>query len=203
GTYSLTKTTDGGASWNVIPSVSASTFFSSRIIFPSTNNAILMGQDVTNGNEIMRSTDGLGTWTPISLGLPPDYNSLFSIAYSDPQNIYIIGDSTGSGVPFVMHSTDSGATWNYMTIPVSTGYLNSLFFVGNSAGYVGGDSGLVLKLSLSTSVPKTFNAQKDFVVYPNPANGYINWKTSISNNIGNDIDVSLYDVAGRLITTVP
>ncbi|HXS35233.1 MAG TPA: YCF48-related protein [Flavipsychrobacter sp.] len=204
GSYTLTKTTDGGATWNPVASVPAATFFGDQIIFPSSNNAILLGEDLYTGYGGLRSTDGLATWTPLSITLPADYNVLSGIAYSDPQNVYVIGDSTGAGIPFIFHSSDSGTTWGYMALPVAAkGYLHSIYFVGNSVGFVGGDSGLVLKLNLGTNVPQTFIAKRDFVVYPNPVSGYINWKTSVNNSISNDVDVSLYDVAGRLITTVP
>jgi photosystem II stability/assembly factor-like uncharacterized protein len=135
---SLTKSTDGGATWTKLLSDLVSDF----VISPSSPST-LYETGVLNGQpQIRRSTDGGATWTSIRAGLPDGPFTAVAVDPRAPDTVYTVASGQ------VFRSTDGGATWASLGTPVPGGNLQSLLFpVGAAAPYVAVDRDTVYQLA--------------------------------------------------------
>jgi photosystem II stability/assembly factor-like uncharacterized protein len=123
GLFVILTTSDGGKSWNRVPSTALPPALANEGAFAAsgTNVAVLppghvwIGTGAANEARVLRSSDGGRTWsvtkTPLAAGPSA---GIFSIAFSDPRNGIVVGGdykleavaSDNAGV-----TTDGGATW--------------------------------------------------------------------------------------------
>jgi photosystem II stability/assembly factor-like uncharacterized protein len=150
----ISKTTNGGATWQAIPNIS--NVFLSRVFFADANNGYATGSiSFTSNYAVYRTTNAGGTWTAVTG--PTDAPAL-AITAQPSGAVCLVG--TG-GVIYT--STNSGTNWTKR----STGTTTNLFgiqFSGTNIGYaVGNESGVILKTTNGgttwTSLGPTTNAR--------------------------------------------
>jgi photosystem II stability/assembly factor-like uncharacterized protein len=108
----LLKSTDGGATWAVLPAIAATEL----ALDPSADPAILYA---AGGASIGRSTDGGATWSAVLIS-PGAFASHVAVAPSAPQVVYAVLESDGNTI---YRSADHGATWQPFAAPL--GFLYS------------------------------------------------------------------------------
>lgn len=153
---SFFRSTDAGATWQVIdivvttttPAFTAPTL--SKIAFPSRS----IGYAAGSRNGVYKTTNGGTTWSRISpfpalnegpTGFPSAFTSYTSIFALDDNTVFVLGNIfTSSGIRRLYKTTDGGATWtdissNINTLLPSGNQLNVLFHDVNN-GYVCGSN---------------------------------------------------------------
>ncbi len=137
------ESTDGGASWQPMPSAPAIPV-PQVFAFSGDQVGLVGGYGTAGASWVSRTTDGGTTWTTQSLA--PNYvGSAVDIDFGSATRCYaaLYG---GTNVNYVYASTDAGATW----FPASTGLsaavrLDAIDFVDALTGYVaGGSSGAAI-----------------------------------------------------------
>lgn len=108
----LVRTTNGGASWQVLP---GTPFAPSSLGIDPTRPATLYTSDSLSGNTVLKSTDGGDHWRVVSRDLPSDFfPHQFEVDPSRPSRIYATGNLHG-----IWRSVDGGVHWQ----PVSQALL--------------------------------------------------------------------------------
>jgi hypothetical protein len=110
------KSTDGGATWNQIPSTANSSFyFVNRLVVSPTNNLVLLA---ATGTGIWRSTDGGASWSQ-------RYNAvaMLDVVFNPADGSKAIASGSTYGViGRSLYSTDGGVTWTAATgLPAAGG----------------------------------------------------------------------------------
>ncbi len=186
----LIRTSDGGTTWRSMRISNAS--LNGIAVFDSLH-CLIVGDSgiiynaINGGNHFTRQNSGV-------------QSNLSGIARIDDQNLWVVGDS---GV--ILHTIDGGSTWIRQQSPVTT-YLRSIAFDNAGNGWIVGDSATILHTtnggttfvqeSPTNSVPRRFALHPN---YPNPFNS----STIISYSLpqSGNIDLKIFDIAGREITT--
>jgi cysteine-rich repeat protein len=131
----VTKSTDGGANWNVVSTGLPATTVFALAIDPATTSTVYAG--LGGGNGVYKSTDGAGGWSAANVGLGAVTVVALAIDPATPTTLYA---GTASGV---FKSVDGAATWN----PASTGLAGT---------------GLVIRdLAIDPATPATLYAATD------------------------------------------
>jgi photosystem II stability/assembly factor-like uncharacterized protein len=127
----LLRTSDGGLSWNPIPSA-AGDFRGSFFLDASTGWIV--------GSRIHKTTDGGLNWTE---QYPAGGAELSAVSFSDAQNGWAVGFAN-----LVLHTSDGGQTWTPQTIPAPplTAFLG-VSAVSPSTAWVAGWNGTVARTS--------------------------------------------------------
>ncbi|HUA16204.1 MAG TPA: glycoside hydrolase [Verrucomicrobiae bacterium] len=124
----LYRSTDGGQTWQRVISKDENTGASDVEIDPSNPDVVYASMwevregPWEDGNEfngsgggLFKSTDGGGTWTQLTNGLPKDLSQIYvAIAPSDSKRLYATL-STASGGLAVYRSDDAGENWAKVT----------------------------------------------------------------------------------------
>ena len=138
----LYKTLDGGSNWTqkAIPGVAGSRNFSA-VYFTNDNTGFIAGGNMTNDSiqTILKTTDGGETWTVIRDNLDPMLNDIY---FLNPGEGYAVGYG-GT----VLHSTDTGTTWQAVTLPDFNPFFNfnAVRFLNPDYGYIIGDAGIIYR----------------------------------------------------------
>ncbi len=187
----MSKTTDGGLTWTVDPTLPSTTFYD---IEAFTTQRIVLASATSSGGNVRVTSDGGGTWNVAVAGT----GTVFSLAFFDSL-IGFAGSSSGRG----FKTTDGGLTWTQLTsmnAPTSATFYDifikgsEVYFVeDDSLLYVTADSGQTfskrryLALGQSTQIMRAsdFNDSTIFVVGDNgylfkSTNNGLSW-TSPSN----------------------
>ncbi|MCX6305377.1 MAG: YCF48-related protein [Bacteroidetes bacterium] len=163
GNSTLLKTTDAGATWNVINEGS----YIFAIDFPTPDKGFAVG---SNGL-ILQTTDGGDTWEQHNF---PTTDDLYAVRFYDADTGYAVG-GTEMITGLVLKTTDGGATWHKQFIP-SNYPLYAVATTGNCA-YTGGlwcylfgttNGGI----QVSTG-PPTNSQVADAIIFPNPSSSKI------------------------------
>jgi len=94
------------------------------------------------------SPDGGRTWQKVDFGLPVDAVDICfpgDVPYATEYVGYVLGYLGNESV--VLKSTNSGKTWQRLSLPSDVGYLRRLFFTTSREGWVGGNDGRLLYTS--------------------------------------------------------
>jgi photosystem II stability/assembly factor-like uncharacterized protein len=124
GERGLYRTTDGGATWSAILTISPNTGISDLVIDPKNPDIMIasayqrrrhVGQAIGGGPEagIFRSTNGGRNWSKITTGLPTGDMGRTGLAVesrTNPTEFYAIVEAQ-SGQSGFYRSTDGGASW--------------------------------------------------------------------------------------------
>lgn len=123
------KTTNGGISWSTKMNVTGKDL--RDVTFVNENRGIIVGYSL----KALYTTDGGENWNV------PTFNNL-PVGFGTPNMLSakFIDDTTAIavGVNFILKSTNSGASWNYVQT-ASASQLNSVSFVDQITGYAVGD----------------------------------------------------------------
>jgi len=141
GERGLYKTTDGGATWNAIKTVSEHTGASDMVMDPRDPDVIYVAfhqrrrhvfTKINGGPEsaIFKTTDAGKTWQKMSSGLPGSDMGAIGLAISpvNPDIIYTIIEAAEENGGF-FRTQDRGASWQKMSSYMSTSpqYYNEIF----------------------------------------------------------------------------
>ena len=108
----------------------------SSVQFVDANTGFAVGGS-DNAGTVLKTIDGGKSW---SIVLNKEYNMLFSVYFTSPDNGYAVGQA-GT----IIKTVDGGDSWE--KIPSGTdSNLNSVFFTGANSGYIVGGNGVILKL---------------------------------------------------------
>ncbi len=137
GTDHLYRTVDNAESWSPI-SGAVSGSVSAIAVAPGDPQTIYIG---TNGGYVLVTTNGGGTWTPVTSGLPNRYVTDIAVASADPQRAYITVSGFGSG--HVFRTVNRGVSWqnissNLIDVPVNA----IIRLPGSNELYIGTDLGV-------------------------------------------------------------
>lgn len=91
------RTTDGGRSWQTIPSTSATSLRHLHFVTASTGFAVRFGSD------LYTTRDGGQNWQLVNV---PHYNSIADVYFVDAQVGYVLDDAG-----YIHKTTDGGTTW--------------------------------------------------------------------------------------------
>jgi photosystem II stability/assembly factor-like uncharacterized protein len=129
------RTVDGGRRWSAEPILSGVadlTSVSSASFVDAVNGWLLLSSPaVTNGAELVRTSDGGATWT--NLGPPVvAIDEAYRVHFTDPQVGWL---DTLSARPYAYKSINGGATWQQLPLPGPSGGWpkTGQFFVGAQA----------------------------------------------------------------------
>jgi len=122
----LLFTTNGGATWDSIPS-----FGGVNIKFIDQNNGFS-----NNGNYMYRSTNGGNTWVLNYIWPGPDFINTFCAL--DASNLWAVGENG-----LIRRSVDGGITWTTLSYNVYTN-LKDVLFYDLYNGIAVGDNGLII-----------------------------------------------------------
>jgi photosystem II stability/assembly factor-like uncharacterized protein len=188
---SITKTSDGGITWNDLPI--PSNLFPYSCYFFNTTSGIAVGRY----GGVSRTSDGGQTWTnPDSIS---NY-TLYDVAFVNDSVGYIVGgftqyDSSSIRKGVIFKTIDSGINWSLIDSSYFDG-LTKIHFPSDSVGYAVGYNGIILKISNANSVNTSIHEYADtdkFNVYPNPA------KTGIVISTIKSDDLEIFDMTGKMI----
>ncbi|MDO7874535.1 YCF48-related protein [Hymenobacter sp. ASUV-10] len=162
GTTQVVKTTDGGATWTLLPNLVAGGTAvgpAAAVAFPTAQHGYVA--DVNR--RLFRTTDGGQTWT---LAGQNNFGSFYGMHFVGPSTGYGVGD-TGN----IQYTTDGGQTWTAQGTNTDDTYAN-VYFPAPTVGYaVGSDAGAgprVLKFTNPMAI-KPAGPLAGLVAYPNPA----------------------------------
>ncbi|MCU7493480.1 MAG: YCF48-related protein [Bacteroidota bacterium] len=155
------KTTDGGNNWTQIPSFTNDQINS--ILLPGDGNVIAAG---INGT-LFTSGDKGNTWKTNFLS-SRDY---YSAVVRDSLNIIVAGGSSLEGEIDV--TSDGGTAWQKMP-PFTTGYLHSIFSVGDNLYACGRNGGFYYSANNGSSWENHPSAGTNYKLFFNDVNnGYM------------------------------
>jgi photosystem II stability/assembly factor-like uncharacterized protein len=160
---SIMKTTDGGENWQALPAPTSS-YASGRLFFLNDTVGFLAKEGVyktTDGghtwttlynswddfsdvffindmtgfisgrfNTLLKTTDGGKTWTAIDLAFLGFNKAVRRVSFIDANIGFIGGDG------FIAKTTDSGKTWKRVEPSNAYPYVNDIYFLDSSTGYV-------------------------------------------------------------------
>jgi photosystem II stability/assembly factor-like uncharacterized protein len=144
------KTTNSGINWNVSYQKESSIFNS--ISFPTAEKGFVSGTINNNRPVILSSTDIGNSWEVDSSfsGF-----SLYETAFPSANTGYVISSNS------IFKTSNSGSNWSQQNVTFNT--FNSLYFLNDNTGWIGGNNGMVFKtytggeiLPLDTVSPKYF-----------------------------------------------
>ena len=179
------RTTNGiNGTWlnTVVPGTGGSQgLYYQAIAFIDKNN----GLAGSNGNDIVKTTDGGATWTAV---IPPSGVTAFAAinmyGFKDGSNV--IRMSLSDGVAYHCYKTTNlGTLWTEEVLPSlgSTNGIQHMQFVNGTLGFAGGLAGTVMKYSVPVPVELTsFTANTTMGIIT------LNWRTATEiNNRGFEI----------------
>lgn len=118
------------------------------IFFVNNANGFLVA-----GGTAYKTTDAGVTWTNMNVNPPAGVNLNAIYAYYDfgGTTVYVTGNiqSTSGDSPVVMKSADGGDNWTTLTIPLTNGFMNTIYGFDADNIFVGGgeagNGGMILK----------------------------------------------------------
>lgn len=142
----IVKTSDGGKTWASV--YSGDSFYFNGIDCGSETNCVAVGEADSGpepGVRVFTTTDGGKTWTRTWFSSDAQ-DSGFSVRWASPTEVWVGGGHLAQTAfaGYVLHSTDSGKTWERITVP--NAYMVSLTFASPAEGY-----GMGLNVESTTS----------------------------------------------------
>jgi len=150
-------TTDGGAQWSAqtVPSGIVGLY---GVTCVNASDCWAIGDQGSGGSlsvtpAIIATTDGGASWTqqtlPAGVDVSGDVQPASGIACADASDCWVVGEtgSASNHTPFLIATTDGGASWTQQTLPAGVAFLNHVACVNASDCWsVGGStsSGLVV-----------------------------------------------------------
>jgi photosystem II stability/assembly factor-like uncharacterized protein len=184
----IAKTTDGGATWNVITNLTAWNTTIERIKFVNADTGFASYNAFSQPSKIIRTLNGGSSWDTIVF----NHGQLFDFAFSNADNGFVVNDS-GS----IYRTFDGGISW--LLDRASSGVYLFNIEVTPAFAYASGNSGLALKRNLATNIFEN-SAHFNVALYPNPAGEF----TSVALPETFEVrTVTAFDAAGRSYGLIP
>ncbi len=189
------KTTDGGATWTTQlteQSLGANYYFR-NIEFLNENIGFL---GTLNG-VVFKTIDGGDHWNPIT-NFPTNPPAICGLSAVGSSTIY--GCGAYFSPAYVIKSTDSGATWQYIDMSAYARALVEVFFIDENIGYASGENpngGIILK---TTDGGQTWNS-----IYNTGIPGEYVWKLQVLSSNSNVIFGSVESIDphfGKIVKSV-
>lgn len=197
GSYSaLFKTTDGGETWTQqIANGGLGGFLYFRNVEFIDENIGFIG---TLSGSFFKSIDGGTTWNAVTT-ITPNPPAICGLDAVGSSTIYGCGAWFGPG--FIIKSTDSGMTWEYINMSVYANTLVEVLFIDENIGFAAGNnaSGAIIIKTIDGGTTWT-------TLYNGTIAGEYVWKLQVLPNSGNAVIFgSVESVApnpGRMIKSV-
>ncbi len=182
------KSVDGGLNWTLGGATTLTGI--EDIAFSNATNGL-----ITQGSDLMRTTDGGTTWTPvIYTGML--YGS--DLKYVPGTGNTFVSTGAATGFSGSSYSTNGGLTW----IDYDNGFQRTaLDFFSPTVGYAGGFSSATTGMFkfLGTVVSGINNSEfsKAVSVYPNPSNGI--FSIEMPATLDKSASINVTDALGRVV----
>lgn len=188
------KTTDGGANWTtqVASGGLGGLYYFRNIEFLDANIGFLG----TLSNRFYKTIDGGTTWNQVT-NITPNPLAICGLDCVGATTIY--GCGAYFSPAFIIKSTDSGATWQYIDMSAYANALVEIVFLDENIGYAAGknDTGAVILKTIDGGTSWT-------TLYNGSISGEYVWKLQIlpsnSNVIFGSIE-SVVPIPGKLVKT--
>ncbi len=182
------ETIDGGDTWSVRHTSSATGFWGWKLSFPTPEVGYVSGESAGNPSLglMLKTIDGGQTWSEVGI---PNGGSLQGIGFLTPE----IGWTSGRGTTSV--TTDGGATWEQIALD---GSINRFRFLGDSLGFAAGEKIYRLRpLPVAGEGSPISNASGLVSISPNPSSGPV----TITYQLGrpDNVRVGIFDLLGRKV----
>jgi len=184
GTTTILKTTDAGATWNLV----CSDYYLNALWFTDDQT----GFGVGNSGLIVHTTDGGLTWDTID---SPTTLKLFAVHFYDTDTGYIAGGSYFFD-GFVLKTTDKGMTWKIQAVPTSVSLYTirttgSSAFVGGLGCYLFGTTNGGIAVRSDQGV---FAIENETEFFPNPFSDHLQIRYILPAPA--DVVISIFDTRG-------
>jgi photosystem II stability/assembly factor-like uncharacterized protein len=190
---SIFSTTDGGATWTSV-FASPGTYF--RALFFTDAQHGLAGNigaglspSITDTNVLYATSDGGGTWAPVTTITGPTPAGLCNLTAPDATHLFGVGRANGPS--HLLASSDGGATWTSKSLSQWLTMAIDARFVSPTEGIVAGMG----KTGSKCTIIRTTDGGTTFApVFTAAATGSLCWKLSFpSDHVGY---VAVQDTAG-------
>jgi hypothetical protein len=193
GTTQVVKTTDGGATWQLLPSIMAGGTAvgpAAAVAFPTAQYGYVA--DVSR--RIFRTTDGGQTWT---LAGQNNFGSFYGMHFIGPLTGYEVGDSGN-----IRYTSDGGQNWTLQGLNTDNTYANVDFPLVGVGYAVGSDAGAGPRVLKFTHMMATKSAGPlaGLMAYPNPATTSVQLPTLPAGLFGH---ATLLAADGRVVLRQP
>jgi photosystem II stability/assembly factor-like uncharacterized protein len=196
----ILRTTNGGVTWTSQNSGTTTTL--GGVYFTDANTGTIVGSNGT----ILHTTNGGATWTSQESG---SINQLWCVFFINADTGTVVGGPwpNGSVGGIILHTTNGGTTWTKQNIPTQKAIYRVFFTDANTGTAVGYDGTILCTLTGGEPPVGIENRQDELAWnlslsqnYPNPFSS----KTVISYQlpITGDVELSVYDLIGRKVTTL-
>jgi photosystem II stability/assembly factor-like uncharacterized protein len=162
-------TTDGGQDWAMSP-VGDTGAVLHGIAMADNQTGWTVGESGTGGT-VFRTSDGGHSWQQQNEGTG---QRLFAVAALNPQVVMAVGGGTQFTV--ARRSTDGGATWTGMPVPIGDSIYLDISFVNSTTGWIVGLDGGIAKTTdggvtwAAQAAPQTYGLFR--VRFADPNNGW-------------------------------
>jgi hypothetical protein len=153
---------------------------------------------ITEGSDIMRTTDGGVTWTPVANYTGNFYTS--DIKYVPGTGNTYVSTGAATGAQGSSYSINGGQTW----VDYDNGLQRTaLDFFSPTVGFAGGFNTDAVTNGIFKFTSTVINGisddefTKNVAVFPNPTSGLLNIK--FDNVAGNAVSINVTDVLGRTV----
>lgn len=191
----ILRTTDGGSTWDTIPTGQPDLVPLTSVVIYNDTIAYAGYDDLGTGFGILRTIDGGLTWQQDLSSVTFYYPAYLSVHKSGDNTIYSGTSSSTAGVIFESPGYES---WNFYPVDHPIYDMSSY---GDSVVFGVGDSGYVVV----NRPPSTLQVEskKDWttgevVIFPNPTKGQITLQ--LPNSVNADlITISIFNLVGELV----
>ncbi len=191
--------TDGGESWQIIymDSVNFGDYFT-EIDFANSLVGFLTGAFIDF--KVLKTIDGGYSWNETNFD--SEINSILQTGYlgdlkvASENKIWFCGGNYQSQA-FIIGTENAGDTWEIQQLDDNAGYVASMVFSSDSAGWASADNGYLYKLDIATDIfQETSDSNKEVVqLFPNPAREEVTLQFKIIKPA--NISLAVFDLSGR------
>ena len=198
----ITKSTDGGESWNELTSGVSS--YLQSIFFINSSVGWAVGHDDEDIGIIIKTTDGGESWHQVN---HPQTFSLHSIQFVNEN----IGWACGSKVEnleergVILYTNDGGENWSEQYVCDKLSTLYSLFFIDEFTGWAVGYDGIIVKTTNAggtsyEGIDEDLSFNRSLNIHPNP----FSTSTTIEYELKQPekVTLTIYDYLGKQLEVI-